>query len=261
MGRFSVRGAAMTCANYEVLVADNHSLCREGLSNLLLATLGVGTIHQAPDFVAAMSALASHSAIGLVAVDLDLPGMRREAGLHELRVRFPRARVVAVTATANRKSALETLASGVHGCIPKDLPVSEIAEAFRMVTSGQIYVPATVSEVHVVAPRVATSAVAGEQGAQLTERQVEVLGLMAAGRSNKEIARQLCIAEGTVKVHIAAAFRFLKVHNRVSAVAAMRMLAPRREADGHLPGLFDDRVEARYRRRHDDPIQQLLPAA
>lgn len=253
----------MTFSNYEVLVADSHSLCREGLSNLLLATLGVGTIHQAPDFVAAMSALASHSAIGLVSVDLDLPGMRHEAGLHELRVRFPRARVVAVTATANRKSALDTLASGVHDCIPKDLPLSEIAGAFRMVVSGQIYVPATVSEVHVppARPQAATSAVAGEQGAQLTERQVEVLGLMAAGRSNKEIARQLCIAEGTVKVHIAAAFRFLKVHNRVGAVAAMRMLAPRREPDGHLPGLFDDRAEPPYSRRHDDPIQQLLPVA
>lgn len=260
MGRFPVRGAAMTFSNYEILVADNHPLCREGLSNLLLATLGVGTIHQAPDFAATMTALASHPAIGLVSVDLDLPGMRREAGLHELRVRFPRARIVAVTATADRRSALETLASGVHGCIPKDLPVGEIAEAFRMVVSGQIYVSATVSEVVTAASRVAVKEAAA-QGGQLTDRQIEVLGLMAAGRSNKEIARQLCIAEGTVKVHIAAAFRLLKVHNRVSAVAAMRMLAPRQPEVAHLPGLFDDRGEPLYRRRRGDSIQQLLPVA
>lgn len=248
----------MASSSYEILVADSHSLCREGLSNLLAATLGVVAIHQAPDFAAAMSALASHPGIGLVSIDLDLPGMRQEAGLHQLRVRFPHIRVVAVTATADRRSALETLASGVHGCIPKDLPVGEICEAFRMVASGQIYVPATVSEVGIAMSRAAPAETAG-QGAQLTERQVEVLRLMAAGRSNKEIARLLCIAEGTVKVHIAAAFKFLKVHNRVSAVAAMRTLARRPEADlAHLPGLFDDGIEYHHRRRHDDRSLQLL---
>jgi DNA-binding NarL/FixJ family response regulator len=75
--------------------------------------------------------------------------------------------------------------------------------------------------------------------AALTERQIEVLQLIAAGRSNKEIARALEIAEGTVKVHITAAFRALGVHNRVSAAAAMQV-RPRNDnaLQSVLPGLL-----------------------
>src|SRR3546814_10036104 len=70
----------------------------------------------------------------------------------------------------------------------------------------------------------------------------QVLNLLAAGRSNKEIARLLCIAEGTVKVHIAAAFRMLGVHNRVSAVAMMQARAFDDSADEtYLPGLLEER--------------------
>ena len=77
--------------------------------------------------------------------------------------------------------------------------------------------------------------------ALLTDRQFEVLKLVAAGRSNKEIARALLIAEGTVKVHITAAFRALGVHNRVSAAAALRN-QPRNDNSSQIffPGLFAD---------------------
>ena len=102
----------------------------------------------------------------------------------------------------------------------------------------------------------------GAHGGQLTDRQIEVLRLMAAGRSNKEIARQLCIAEGTVKVHIAAAFKFLKVHNRVSAVAAMRALTQQQEPEiAYLPGLFDEAGMTRYGRRRSDQVSYLMPVA
>lgn len=236
----------MEAANYEVLVADGHSLCREGLSNLLLTQLRVKAIYQAHDFASALAALTSFPAIELVSLDMDLPGMRRSEGLRELRVRFPKLRVVAASAVADRRLVLDVLALGVHGCIPKDLPVSEISAAFRTVASGQIYVPSMVCELGSDADRASANRVpphdAG-QSAQLTDRQKEVLRLMAAGRSNKEIARQLCIAEGTVKVHVAAAFKHLKVHNRVSAVSAMRALSLRPEIDlACIPGLFDEQL-------------------
>ena len=243
----------MDVSNYEVLIADGHSLCRDGLANLLRTTLGTGTIHQVHDFATAMTALASCPAIGLASFDLDLPGMRHSEGLHELRRRFPKLRVVAVSATVNRRMVLDILASGVHGCIPKDLPVGEITDAFRIVASGQIYVPTTVCELGSMVTQMAAND-SSAHGAQLTDRQMEVLGLMAAGR--------LCIAEGTVKVHIAAAFKFLNVHNRVSAAAAMRSLSLRREPDlTYLPGLFDERTGARYRRRRDDQVPHRLPMA
>ena len=235
---------------YEVLVADSHPLCREGLSNLLRKTLGVAVIYQVSSFPAALAALTSSPAIGVASFDIELPGLRRAEGLREVRLRFPLLRVAAASASADKAVVLDTLASGAHGCIPKDLPVSEIADAFRTIAAGQIYVPSVMSEIEAAPPQ--AEAVSALAGRQLTDRQLEVLTLMAAGRSNKEIARLLCIAEGTVKVHVAAAFKLLKVHNRVSAVAAMQSLANRREPSlSMFPGLFDDRGGMPQRRRGD----------
>ena len=231
----------MTQDSIEVLIADSHPLCREGLTNLFARNLGSGNVLEVCDFPSLMSKLAVRGTIDHVTIDIELPGLRKREGLRDLRIQYPGVRVVVVTASLERDAVLDALGVGVHGYITKDYPVSEMVDALRRVLAGQIYVPPFLSDL-----KVRNSMESSEEGcgdaAMLTGRQLEVLNLLAAGRSNKEIARLLRIAEGTVKVHIAAAFRMLGVHNRVSAVAMMQARSLNGDAaEAYLPGLLRDR--------------------
>lgn len=236
-------GGTMANDHCAVLIADDHPLCRAGLTTIFRRDLGVPDLWEARDFPTALAKMTAHASIGLITVDLDLPGLRAGAGLRDLRMKFPDVRVVVVAADRDRERVLDSLCAGVHGYIPKDLPVDEMLVALRMVLAGQIFVPALVSDLAARKEHGPGDDAAAHDGA-LTDRQLEVLNLLAAGRSNKEIARALHIAEGTVKVHIAAAFRMLGVHNRVSAAAAMRARASNDGAiDTYLPGLFDEQAK------------------
>lgn len=143
-------------------------------------------------------------------------------GIRGLRHRFPQLSLVIVDWRRDRDDVLGAIAQGAHGFIPKDMEQDEMLNAFRQVMAGQVYVPPIVSDVD------AEQRVKGASGSHqaslssLTERQREVLTHMSLGKSNKEIARSLRISESTVKVHVAAAFRLLGVHNRVGAVAALQ---------------------------------------
>lgn len=224
----------------EILVADSHPLCREGLTTLFARNLGLSNLSEAWDFPTVVAKMATRQSIGFVTIDLGLPGMHKREGLRDLRVKYPDVRVVVVTASRDRDMVLDALGAGVHGYIPKDLPVHEMADAFRRVLAGQIYVPPFVSDLAMRKAHMSDED-GGVHEAALTERQFEVLSLLAAGRSNKEIARLLSIAEGTVKVHIAAAFRMLGVHNRVSAVAVMQARAfSDRSVETYLPGILQE---------------------
>lgn len=127
------------------------------------------------------------------------------------------------------RKALGALAAGAHGYIPKRLALEDMLRAFDTALNGQIYVPPGISQV--VEPARRSAAV---DSSSLTGRQREVISLLAKGRSNKEIARALNIAEGTVKVHVAAIFRLFGVRNRVSAAAALMEAA---SGEPLLPGL------------------------
>jgi DNA-binding NarL/FixJ family response regulator len=209
--------------------------------------LGIAIVREAGSFAETLTAIARDPDIGMVAVDLGLPGMRSGEGLRQLRMEHPALLVTVVAATGDRDIVLDALCAGVHGYIPKDLPAGEMLDAFRSVLSGHIYVPSHVSDVSAkrvvhVPPR----AVPHDPG--LTERQHEVLQLLAIGKSNKEIARILRIAEGTVKVHITAAFRMLGVHNRVSAAAILLNWPIGTAAPGaFIPGLFSMENDRRAR--------------
>lgn len=241
----------------DILVADNHPLCREGLTTLFARNFGLSNIFEASDFPAVLSRIATRPSIGFVTIDLGLPGLHKSEGLRDLRVRYPDVRVVVVAAPRDRDVVLEALGAGVHGYIPKDVSVQEMAEALRNVIAGRMYVPDFVSDL-TVRKDAATESGSPANDAALTSRQFEVLNLLAAGRSNKEIARLLSIAEGTVKVHIAAAFRMLGVHNRVSAAAAMQARAFNDDPfDTYLPGLLEERPGQPVLRRSFDTMPQI----
>lgn len=250
-------GNSVTKEAFEILVADSHPLCREGLTTLFARNLGLSHLIEACDLPTVMAKLAARPSVELVTIDLGLLGARKREGLRDLRVKYPEVRVVVVTASRDRDVVLDSLGAGVHGYIPKDFPVQEMADALRTVLAGQIYVPPFLSDLNVRKTSVANEN-GGADPASLTGRQLEVLNLLAAGRSNKEIARLLCIAEGTVKVHIAAAFRMLGVHNRVSAVAMMQARAFNdHSTDAYLPGLLEEKRGRPMLRRNFNGLSQI----
>lgn len=201
---------------------------------MLRRQLGFGTVTEVRTLGQLMAALEQHPECAVATVDLALPGMNGAATLRTLRERFPSVRIVVVTQADDRETILLCLAAGIHGYILKKFQSAEICAALRFIIKGHVFVPSVLSEI----PEQTAIAAAGEQRLAtnvlggLTQRQREVISLMAEGRSNKEIARALRIAPGTVKVHVNAAFRALGVHNRVSATVALQ-----RPAQAQLPEL------------------------
>ncbi len=200
-----------------ILVADSNPLCRGGVIALLRGVFPQLVFAEAND-MAAVAADLSSNPTDIAAVDIDLPGLNGVAGLRFLRGRFPESRLIALAWVEDGRGALQALGVGVHGYIPKSLTAPEMLQAFQMVIAGQIYVPPKVSET-------AGTARNPQSGAStLTERQTEVIRLLAAGQSNKEIARTLHIAEGTVKVHIKAVFKKIHARNRTEAAKTLVIL-------------------------------------
>ncbi|HEY9553375.1 response regulator [Allosphingosinicella sp.] len=218
------------------VVAEDQEFCRAGLSSLLKRKLGFRSVLEVRSKKHLDEVLRSNFLISLVTVDLDLPGLDGPNSLRQMRSEHPSVRVAVVTSSATREIILACLAAGIHGFIPKAFQTAEICSALSFIVKGHVFVPSVLSAVEQM--REIRNAV--DQPLQtdirlgLTQRQQEVLHLMSKGRSNKEIARALDIAPGTVKVHINAAFRTLGVHNRVSAAAALMAPAP---ADHRLASL------------------------
>ncbi|MDZ4693161.1 response regulator transcription factor [Terricaulis sp.] len=203
------------------LIADDHELFRSGLKQLLVDALGVEDVREAETFDQAIEILTDEGAGDLVLVDLRMPGMSGAEALAALRDGFPNAKIVVVSAWEERAEILAALSAGVHGYIPKSLSAAEIAAALRSVLDGRIYVPATIGRRDPGDPVAAgNSAAHGES--KLTLRQKEVLNELLKGQASKEIARTLDIAEGTVKIHLAAIYRALGVRTRAEAIARLK---------------------------------------
>lgn len=204
-----------------IMVADAQPLYRAGLVATLQNHLAVTDVREEADYHGVLRGLSAAPDTQLLSVDLDLPGMNELAGLPRLRQHNPGLKVVVVAWPQARRSILNALAAGAHGYVPKQLSAAEMAAGFRTVLGGQIYVPPVVCDLPSGARHDGDGA-PPNHAELLTHRQREVLTLLSAGKSNKEIARALMIAESTVKVHITAAFRLLGVRSRMAAAAVLQ---------------------------------------
>jgi DNA-binding NarL/FixJ family response regulator len=222
-----------------VLIVDNHGVYRKGLRTALESVLPDTRVLEADTLEIALKELDPDGSLDLLLVDVDTPGTVLET-LHRLRQAYPKTRIVAVSATFDRKSILQSLDSGLCGFIAKSQPDDEIFSAIKDVLSGRIYVPLMLSQVDAPALCAETMLDHHTAGAsiapgmplegareaaktqKLTPRQREVLHLLAKGMSNKEIARVLKITEGTTKIHTSGLLRVLGVRNRTEAAAAAR---------------------------------------
>lgn len=206
----------------KILIVDDHQLIREGLRPVLKQLAPApetAEVLEAADFEAALGLAQDHPDLDLVLLDLNLPGITGLAALERLQQRFPAVPVVLVSGEDDPDLVRSALEHGALGFIPKSSSSAVILGAIRLVLAGGTYVPREI----MAAPRAAAAAPAGRDGLQglgLTPRQADVLRLLLAGKSNKLICRELDLAEGTVKNHLAAIFRALNVSTRMEAVVA-----------------------------------------
>ena len=205
----------------KALVADDHELFRSGMKHLLVDALDADEVREAETLDQAIEILTNEGAGDLVLVDLRMPGMSGAEALAALRDGFPEAKVAVVSAWEDRAEIIAALTAGVHGYVPKSLPSSEIAAALQSILEGRIFVPPALGRREAAASAPQQRVLAGS-GDKLTIRQREVLNELLKGMASKEIARALDIAEGTVKIHLAAIYRALGVRTRAEAIAKLK---------------------------------------
>jgi DNA-binding NarL/FixJ family response regulator len=212
----------------KILVVDDHVLIREALRGVLKELRSDAVVMEGSDCNQAMQFMAEHADIGLILLDLGLPGRDGFSLLAELRERYPATSVVVLSAQQDRASVVKALDLGALGFIPKSAEREVMLAALELVFAGGIYIPPEIlSRQEPVPSQSAAQAPATESSRTsprdlgLTERQLDVLALMMQGKSNKVISRDLDLAEPTVKNHITAILRILKVTNRTEAVIAV----------------------------------------
>jgi DNA-binding NarL/FixJ family response regulator len=209
----------MGCSNKTALIADDDEFFRMALRTILTNTLGFSDVLEAETFDQA-TALLSEKSIDLAVFDLVMPGMAGPGSLKGVRDRFPRLCLVMASVSNRREDILLALQAGVNGYIPKNIGLKEFSSALTQILRGTVYVPASITSPSAAGPTDEIAPVeSSEVAATLTPRQKDVLTLVVKGSSNKEIARQLGLGEGTVKVHLASLFRTLGVHSRSAAAA------------------------------------------
>ncbi len=189
-----------------ILLIDDHPLFRSGIRSVLDAWDSDVRITEASGCEEALAAIGAGANFALILLDLNLPAMDGMTGLAKLRDAAPATSVVVLSASEDARSIRLAIRAGAKGYIPKSAGREIIISALELVLSGGVYLPVNVMQGE-TAP--ATD--------ELTARQREVLVWLVRGKSNKEIASLLGMAENTVRVHVAAILRHLDVRNRTEA--------------------------------------------
>ncbi|MFO1324928.1 MAG: response regulator transcription factor [Burkholderiales bacterium] len=200
----------------KILVVDDHPLILHALSQVLP---GIGTdltILGAADRDETFTQLARHRDCALVLLDLALPGAHGLAMLAELRASYPRLPIVVLSATHDRPTIGAALAAGARGFIAKTSDPAALLDAVRTVLAGGQHVTRDIAPTRTTVVDGVSIDVLG-----LTQRQSEVMLLLAQGKPNKLICRDLRLSEGTVKVHVSAILKALNVHSRSQVIVEL----------------------------------------
>lgn len=207
----------------KLLVVEDHALVREGLVRLLAQVEDSCQVSEAADFETALTVLDGGGEFDLVLLDLALPGIDGFAGLDILRRRYPAMPVAVVSAFDDVPTITRVMNLGASGFIPKAYSGEALLNAVREVLDGNIVRPTIQQGARLddekMLPPSKISVKPAEVG--LTDRQAQVLALMVRGLSNRDIAEQLELSEGTVKIHATAVFKALGVGSRTQALVAV----------------------------------------
>lgn len=210
----------------KVLVVDDHALIREAMQAIVKKLKRDAVVIEVATSEKALHALAETTGITLVLLDLNLPDRSGFDLLAEIRDRYPEIAIVVLSAEQDPVYVMKALELGVLGYIPKSAEREVMLNALRLVLSGGVYIPPQILEHEELLgfPGRATdrpSPGAGADDLGLTDRQMDVLALVMQGKSNKTICRALNLAEPTVKNHMTAILKALKVSSRTEAVITL----------------------------------------
>lgn len=190
-----------------ILTVDDHPMLRDGVGAVIRMQPDMELVGDAADGLEAVEAY-RRLRPDVMLIDLRMPNLSGLEATRRIREEFPAARIIVLTTYSGDVQALRALRAGAAGYLLKSTLRKELLDAIRAVHAGRRYVPAD------VANEIAIHA--GDD--PLTEREMDVLGLVALGKSNKEIGRQLLISEETVKAHVKGIFEKLGVGDRTHAV-------------------------------------------
>jgi DNA-binding NarL/FixJ family response regulator len=193
-----------------VLIADDHPVVRAGLQGMLLGQPDIQVIGEAMTGAEAI-AMAEQLRPDVVLMDLRMPELDGVTATVRIRERQPQARVLVLTTYDGDADILRAIEAGATGYLLKDTPRDDLFRAIRAAAKGESF----------LTPAVATRLIGRVRTPvedSLSDREVEVLTLVAQGASNKEVAKQLWISEATVKTHLIHIFGKLGVSDRTAAV-------------------------------------------
>lgn len=205
-----------------VLIADDHPLFREALRQVVNEALPEASIKEAPNFDDALKALDDEDGLDLILLDLNMPGMSGFTSLMEMREADPATPIVIVSAAEEQDVIERAFVVGAAGYIPKSLAKEEMVTAINAVIGGDIYRPCNGGEAQPDKAKTSITPDMMDRVNSLTRRQRNVLSLIARGKPNKLIAYELDVTNTTVKAHVTAILRKLKVTSRTQAAILAR---------------------------------------
>jgi DNA-binding NarL/FixJ family response regulator len=209
---------------YEVLIVDDHPLYRMALKGAVAAACTGSAICEADSVAGLFAALETHAHIDLLLLDLNLPGAYGFNALAHLRGSHPELPIIVVSASDDAHTMRQALAFGAQSFVSKSADAATIGECVRAVLRGDVVTPAGLGPGGGPGPEADALEIA-QRVAQLTPQQFRVLGMLCAGRLNKQIGDDLEITEATVKAHMTVIFRKLGAANRTQAVLLAGRLA------------------------------------
>lgn len=197
-----------------VLLADDHRMILEMFS-MFLSELGGMSVTTAESFDEAADLIQQEGPFDVVLLDLNMPGMNGVAGLRRA-IRLNDTKPVAIiTGTPTPRMQEEIMKTGAAGIVLKTTPARSLANAIRFIHCGERYLPMELMRISPEPNRVV-------KNGQLSDKEMEVLVFLAEGKPNKEIAKELQLAEPTVKMHVTSIYRKFNVQNRTQAVVIAR---------------------------------------
>jgi two-component system, NarL family, response regulator len=197
----------MTSTQIRVLIADDHPIVRNGIVRMIELTDGMEVIAEAETGTQAVALFRQHQP-DVTLMDLRMPEMNGVEAIISIRQEFLTAQIAILTTYDTDEDIFRGLQAGAKGYLLKDSKMVELIDAIRTLHAGHRYIP----------PAVGAKLASRMAQPQLSNREMEVLRLMVAGKANQEICGELCISESTVKFHINNIFSKLEVSDRTQAI-------------------------------------------
>jgi DNA-binding NarL/FixJ family response regulator len=206
----------------DILIVDDHPLYIKGVESLLVE-LDPTIQAQGARSVEDALTIAALRPFDLVLLDLKLPGMNDLDALARVKAALPATPVVVVSGNENSNDIWRAIELGAAGYIPKNTDPLLVTQALRLVLARGVYIPPQALKDD-IAPAASADALPRSSSALLSERQLDVLQALLQGKSNKAIARDLGIAEGTAKAHLWSIYQALGVNSRLQAMTKAHQL-------------------------------------